>query len=116
MSVLLLLLIVILSISIYGFSLGYLKRKSSPVLLKTFAQWALGLGGFSIVWGFLGQGIGIYMALTAIQEAGDVSPAMIMGGIKVSMIVPFFGILIFLISIILSLALKTKYNRMIIAS
>ena len=111
MSILLLLLIIILAMSIYGIISGFMKQGNYQVLLKTFSQWVLGLGGFAFVWGFLGQGVGIYMALTAIQEAGDVSPAMIMGGIKVSMIAPFFGVLIFLISILLSLVLKTLHNR-----
>ena len=52
---------------------------------------------FAIVWGFLGQIIGLIMAFDAIQAAGDISPAILAGGLKVSSLAPAFGMLVFLI-------------------
>ena len=46
MSILLLLLIIILAMSIYGIISGFMKLGNNKVLLKTFSQWVLGLGGF----------------------------------------------------------------------
>jgi biopolymer transport protein ExbB/TolQ len=63
------------------------------------------IGTIALVTGILGQLIGLYMAFAAIEQAGDISPSLMMGGLKVSMITTFYGILIFLISLLLWLIL-----------
>jgi hypothetical protein len=62
-------------------------------------------GSLAFMLGILAQTIGIYQALVAIQQAGDVSPAMIFGGFKVSMIAPMYGLIILVITLIIRLAL-----------
>lgn len=62
------------------------------------------VGSFALVTGILGQLVGLYAAFTAIEQAMDVSPAIMMGGLKVSMITTMYGMLIFLISYLLWLA------------
>lgn len=57
-------------------------------------------GSLSLICGILGQGIGLFYAMEAISEAGDISPALIAGGFRVSMITPLFGIMIFIFSLI----------------
>ena len=59
------------------------------------------IGTFALVFGIVGQLIGLYQIFNAIEEMGGVSSALLMGGLKVSMITTFYGILIFLISLIL---------------
>lgn len=59
------------------------------------------IGLFALVTGILGQMIGLFMAFTAIEQAMDVSPAIMAGGLKVSMIAPMYGMVIFLVSYIL---------------
>lgn len=56
------------------------------------------MGIFAIVWGIFGQSIGLFSALQAIEAASDISPAMIFGGLKVSMITTLYGSFIFLFS------------------
>lgn len=56
------------------------------------------IGVFAIVWGIFGQSIGLFSAFQAIEAAGDISPAMIYGGLKVSMITTLYGSFIFLLS------------------
>lgn len=90
------------------------QSKSDRITLKNLILVILYLGSFSAVWGILGQGLGIYQALYAIQMAGDISPALILGGIKISMIAPIYGVSILLLSSIIWLGLKIKYNRKII--
>jgi hypothetical protein len=68
----------------------------------------LQLGIFSAVFGIFGQCIGLFMAFMAIEEAGDISPAMIFGGLKVSMITTLYGLLIFLVSFLIWFGLKQK--------
>ena len=57
----------------------------------------LQIGIFSFFFGILSQAIGLIEALQAIEMMGDVSPAMLAGGLRVSMIAPVFGLMIFLV-------------------
>ena len=51
-----------------------------------------------MVWGFLGQMLGFISAFDAVQAAGDVSPSMLAGGLKVAILSPLFGMIVFLIA------------------
>ncbi len=70
---------------------------------------SLGLLGF--VTGLFGQLMGLYQALSFIQEVGDVSPTMLAGGLKVSIITTLYGILILVISLLLSMVLDSSMKR-----
>jgi len=61
-------------------------------------------GSLAFIMGILAQAIGLYQAMRAIEAAGDVSPALIYGGFKVSLIAPIYGMMLFVISLILWLA------------
>jgi hypothetical protein len=50
------------------------------------------LGIFNLIWGMLTQVVGFVMALNAIIEAADVSPALIMEGLKNSFVSPLIGL------------------------
>ena len=64
--------------------------------LKTYGN--LGLGS-----GILGSFIGLYSAFDFIQQVGDVSPAILAGGLRVALICTIYGVLVYLISRLLSL-------------
>ena len=68
------------------------------------------IGIFAIVWGMFGQSIGLFMALQAIEAAADISPGMIFGGLKVSMITTLYGSFIFLVSWLITILL-TNWSR-----
>ncbi|MGB0837215.1 MAG: MotA/TolQ/ExbB proton channel family protein [Flavobacteriaceae bacterium] len=55
------------------------------------------IGLFALVLGVFGQLIGLYSAFSTLQEVGSVSPQMLYGGLRVSMIPTLYGALIFLI-------------------
>ncbi len=57
-----------------------------------------GIGLFGLIFGILGQLIGLYEAFEAIQQIGDISPALVAGGLKISMITTLYGFVIFLIA------------------
>lgn len=67
-------------------------------------------GSTAFILGILGQVIGLYDAMSAIQAAGDVSPAMLAGGFQVSMIAPMYGMILFVISLIAYLAINSWYG------
>jgi biopolymer transport protein ExbB/TolQ len=52
---------------------------------------------FSFVFGVLGFVIGMLSALKSISIVGDISPAVLAGGIKIGLLAPTFGMIIFLI-------------------
>ena len=70
---------------------------------KTLRQLMYGraIGLFSIITGITGQMVGLFAAFDAIEKATDISPAIVFGGVKVSMITTMYGILIFLFGILL---------------
>ncbi|NNE29039.1 MAG: hypothetical protein HKN16_05360 [Saprospiraceae bacterium] len=71
----------------------------------------LQLGIFAAVFGIFGQCLGLFQAFMAIEAAGDISPAMIAGGLKVSMITTLYGLFIFLISFLTWFGLKAKVAK-----
>jgi hypothetical protein len=60
----------------------------------------LHIGVFCLFLGLLAQAVGLYQALSAIEAASDISPAIIWGGLKVSLIAPIYGAMIFGVSAI----------------
>lgn len=59
------------------------------------------VGLFALIVGILGQLIGLFSAFKAIEmSAIDISPAMLAGGVKVSMITTIYGIIIYAISLL----------------
>ncbi len=57
-------------------------------------------GSLSLVIGILAQAIGLFEAFDAIEVAGDISPRLLAGGVKISMITTLYGAFIFLFSLI----------------
>lgn len=57
-------------------------------------------GSLSLIFGILGQGMGLFGAMEAISVAGDISPSLVAAGFRVSMITPLYGIFIFIFSLI----------------
>lgn len=82
------------------FLIIYFKDKESIKLKKTNDA-ILFIGSLTFLIGIFGQTIGIFMALSAIQAAGSISPALIAGGLKISMITTLYGFGLILISAII---------------
>lgn len=62
-------------------------------------------GLLALVLGVLGQLIGLYSAFSAIEQAGDVSQALLAGGLKVSAITTLWGLICYALSLIMALGL-----------
>lgn len=86
---LLLILILVLILIVKGF----LKKENSKKSISLISSLTL----FALVWGFLGQIVGMIGAFDSIEAVGDISPAVMAAGIKISLLVPVFGSFIFLI-------------------
>ena len=75
-------------VSYGGVQAGYLEKGCSWITL--FIARAPSLG-------FLGTVIGMVMAFDKIQQAGDISPTVVAGGMKVALITTIFGLVVALI-------------------
>jgi hypothetical protein len=101
MSILTLLLIVMLAWFIYHYLAYASNSLASKEILLSRLRAGKAIGLFAMICGVLGQMLGLYQAFFAIERAADISPAIIMGGIKISMISTIYGILIYLLAILL---------------
>jgi biopolymer transport protein ExbB/TolQ len=101
MSILSVLLVIMVAWFIYNFiGIADSRKKSKEKLLQNM-KYGRSIGLFAMITGILGQLIGIYAAFAEIEKAADISPAIVFGGIKVSMITTLYGIMIYLFSILL---------------
>ncbi len=100
MSILTLLLIGVIAWIVYHLVAFYGGKSEKENTLRNL-NYARSIGLFAMITGILGQLIGFYMAFAAIEQAGDVSPALLVGGLKVSMIPTLYGIFIYLLSLLL---------------
>lgn len=101
MSILTILLVLMTSWSLYHIIWGYNSKKTTQKTVLRRMGYGKSIGLFAMITGILGQLIGFYEAFSVLETAGDVSPAMIYGGIKVSMITTLYGISIYLFSLLL---------------
>lgn len=69
------------------------------------------LGLLAVVLGLLGQMIGLFMAFEAITEMGEVSQAMLAGGLRVSSITTIYGLIIFVIAYLIWFVLDLLLNK-----
>ena len=66
-------------------------------------KWVRELGLLGLSLGLLGWFTGFCQAFVDIMLAGDISMGVVCGGVKVSLIAPMYGILVYLVSVVISL-------------
>ncbi|WP_130735425.1 MotA/TolQ/ExbB proton channel family protein [Flavobacterium sp. J27] len=70
-----------------------LKRETIKKCKELIASLSL----FVLVWGFLGQSIGLISAFDAIQSLGNITTEILAGGLKVTFLTVVFGMFTFLV-------------------
>ena len=111
MSILTILLVIIAAVSAYYaviIASGRAKERANFVHQLKYVK---SIGLFTLIVGILGQMIGLFMAFTAIEAAQDISPAILAGGLKVSMITTLTGMVIYLISILIWFLLDLWHQK-----
>ena len=96
---------------LYHFIAGYNSKESNLEIVRRRMGYGKSIGLFAMITGIFGQLIGFYEAFSAIENAGDISPGLVYGGIKVSMITTLYGISIYLISLMLWFAASIFIER-----
>lgn len=111
MGILTILLIILLATAVVFAILIFNGRAARNDKFAHMLTYLKAMGLFSMVTGILGQLIGLVMAFSAIERAGDISPAMVWGGLKISMYTTLYGITIYLLSILLWFVLDIFYHQ-----
>ena len=83
-------LIVILALFIKGL-MDKGDNKKTMDLIKSFA-W------FAVAWGFMGRTFGLIKAFDMVGAAGELTPSLLAGGLKMALVDPLFGIFVFIIA------------------
>ncbi len=72
-------------------------HRHETVKQKKWIQVNQDLAIFALVWGVLGQTVGLFAGFQSIEAAGEVSQGLLAGGLKVSSYTTIYGLLIYLI-------------------
>ena len=111
MGILTVLLVVLLAVSVYFFITIASGKAGDKENFKHQLSYVKSIGLFTMITGILGQLIGLLSAFKAIEEVGDISPALLAGGLKVSMITTLYGVFIYLFSIVIWFLLDLWYLK-----
>jgi len=105
MSALTILLVITTAWFIYHFIISYKSEKINKEKLLRMFSYGKSIGLFALVTGISGQMIGLYNMFLSIEEVSEkgneIMPSLVFGGIKVTMITTFYGIFIYLFSLVL---------------
>lgn len=74
-------------------------------------NYILMFGSLSFILGLLAQAIGMFQAFEIIQGVKDISPSLVAGGLRVSLIAPLYGAFFFIISIPVWMILRETIKR-----
>ena len=83
-------------------------------------RWIREIGSFALVFGFLTLLVGLYQMFEALQQVATdigegvtgvfdlISPGVLFGGLKIALIPVFYGIIIYLVSLVVSVIKKPR--------
>ncbi len=111
MSILTILLVIVVAVSVYFVVTITSGKAKEEANFRLQLKYVKSIGLFTMITGILGQLIGLMDAFSAIEQAGDISPSIMAGGLKISMITTLTGIVIYLISIAIWFLLDLWYQK-----
>ena len=71
-------------------------------------RWVKEIGIGALVFAIFGTLLGLAQVFDAIQMFGDISPAVICGGLKVTLIPTFYGFIVYFVSLIIRVIQKPR--------
>lgn len=86
-------LLMLLILVIILIVMGFIKKQSFTKNLKLISSVSL----FALVWGILGQAIGLITGFDVISQSAGISPQTLAAGLRISALSSAFGMVIFLI-------------------
>ncbi len=104
MSILTLILLALLAVFVMS-----IMKKGDEKQLNQSLQWLKSIGTLGLVVGILGQLIGLFSAFS-VMETTQISPEILAGGLKVSLITTLYGLLIYIVHLLCSMILKRSHE------
>lgn len=98
--------LILFAVLVLGLRLFIKTAKTSEVIKIEELELIRQVGILGLVIGVFGQLIGLFNMFKAVEEIGQVAPAMLAGGLKVSAITTLYGLIILIISLIFYLILR----------
>lgn len=92
---------ILLLVIIALFVRGMLKKGASQKTKELINS----IAWFAVAWGFLGRTFGLIKAFDMVGAAGELTPKLLAGGLKMALVDPLFGLFVFLIARILTIVL-----------
>ena len=86
----------------------------TAVLAATFfaawkaPRWVKEIGSFALIFGIFSTFLGIIQMLGVVQQIGDIGTEVLCGGMKVTLIPSVYGMIIYMISIIIRIVEKPR--------
>lgn len=71
-------------------------------------RWVRELGLLALTIGFLSLMVGLYGVFGVVQSYGNVSFSLCAGGFRVGLIAPIYGVIVYVVSLVLRIALKPR--------
>jgi hypothetical protein len=115
MGILTILLGVVLTVAIIFLLMILNGRAARMEYFHRRLQYLKAMGLFSMITGIFAQLWGLVMAFGAIERAGDISPQLVWGGLKISMYTTLYGIIIYLISVALWFVLDILHHKKLVS-
>lgn len=100
-------IIALLIVVIVLFARGLNRTKAISKTISLISS----LGWFVIAWAFLGRTLGLIKAFDTIQAQGELTPSMVSGGIKMALVGPLVGVIVFIIARIAIIILTIRHKE-----
>jgi hypothetical protein len=115
MGILTILLIITTAWIIYHFIIAYNSKQANQEKFLRRIEYGKSMGLFAMITGILGQLVGLSTMFSVLEEVyikgEEVKPELIFGAIKVTMICTLYGILIYLLSLLLWFVASTIIEK-----
>jgi hypothetical protein len=85
---------IILIVVLALFIKGLMDKGDNKKMIDLIASF----GWFAVAWGFLGRTFGLIKAFDMVAAQGELTPRLLAGGLKMALVDPLFGIMVFVVA------------------
>ncbi|WP_346859496.1 hypothetical protein [uncultured Draconibacterium sp.] len=76
--------------------------------LEKLSTTILFIGGFGLLFSLFYRTMGMYSAFSVLETSGDISPSLVAGGLKASLIAPLYSLFLFLVTALIWFVFRLK--------
>ncbi|WP_346854927.1 hypothetical protein [uncultured Draconibacterium sp.] len=76
--------------------------------LEKLSTTILFIGGFGLLFSLFYRAMGMYSAFSVLETSGDISPSLVAGGLKASLIAPLYSLFLFLVTALVWFVFRLK--------